>query len=416
MKNNSQNSRPENLDERVFFGEELSTPRFINERDLLYLHLDKKSARKFKWSLKFDIWASGKTYESVVFTEDEFREIIALFESKPFDWNNRKHPSEYPSFICYRYVEIDDVIEVANKVADFSYRLHNNPDRRLLISQIYEEEKRNKHSNYKLIISINDEKNGEYKLIASSGLQLDILLFKNSRFSAKRKADDYFLYKTGYSRKEAIHNHNPYKENGVLVINYHIKQAEFYSTDWNTFCLLIDGRTFTEQGEPISDINIQPEEPLLEKINNHESTENNRNNLELNELFVGNTNELEELLNDDINEVREVEKNIRFREGATSQTVINSYERNPQARKKCLEYYGTSCFVCEFDFGKTFGKIGEGFIHVHHLKPISEIREEYEINPIEDMRPVCPNCHAIIHRRDPVFSIEEMKILLQSPK
>jgi predicted restriction endonuclease len=405
MKNNSQNSRPENLDERVFFGEELSTPRFINERDLLYLHLDKKSARKFKWSLKFDIWASGKTYESVVFTEDEFREIIALFESKPFDWNNRKHPSEYPSFICYRYVEIDDVIEVANKVADFSYRLHNNPDRRLLISQIYEEEKRNKHSNYKLIISINDEKNGEYKLIASSGLQLDILLFKNSRFSAKRKADDYFLYKTGYSRKEAIHNHNPYKENGVLVINYHIKQAEFYSTDWNTFCLLIDGRTFTEQGEPISDINIQPEEPLLEKTDNYKSAVINANNLEV-----------KELLKDDINEVEEVETNIRFREGATSQTVINSYERNPQARKKCLEYYGTSCFICEFDFGKTFGKIGEGFIHVHHLKPISEIREEYEINPVEDMRPVCPNCHAIIHRRDPVFSIEEMKTLLQSPK
>ena len=73
MKNNSQNSRPENLDERVFFAEELSTPRFINERDLLYLHLDKKSARKFKWSLKIDIWASGKTNESVVFTEDEFR-------------------------------------------------------------------------------------------------------------------------------------------------------------------------------------------------------------------------------------------------------------------------------------------------------------------------------------------------------
>jgi predicted restriction endonuclease len=414
MKNNSQNSRPENLDERVFFGEELSRSRSINERDLLYLHLDKKSAKKFKWSLKFDIWASGKTNESVVFTEDEFREIIALFESKPFDWNHRNHPSDYPSFICYRYAEIDDTIEVANKVADFSYRLHNDPDRRLLISQIYEEEKRNKNS--KLIIYINNEKSGEYKLVASSELQLDILLFKNCKFSARRTADDYFLYKSGYSREEAIQNQNPYKEDGVLLINYHIKQAEFYSTDWNTFCLLIDGRTFTKQGEPISDINIQAEEPLLEKINDYESTENNRNGLELNELFVGNTNEIEELLNDDINEVREVETNIRFREGGTSQTVINSYERNPQARKKCLEYYGTSCFICEFDFGKTFGKIGEGFIHVHHLKPISEIREEYEINPVEDMRPVCPNCHAIIHRRDPVFSIEEMKALLQSPK
>ena len=403
MKNNSQNSRPENLDERVFFGEELSTPRFINERDLLYLHLDKNNTKKFKWSFKFDIWASGKTNESVVFTEDEFREIIALFESKPFNWNNRKHPSGYPSFISYRYVEIDDAIEVANQVADFSYRLHNDPDRRLLISQIYEEEKRNKNS--KLIIYINNEKNGEYKLVASSELQLDILLFKNCRFSARRTADDYFLYKSGYSRKEAIQNHNPYKEDGVLLINYHIKQAEFYPIDWNTFCLLMDRRTFTQEGEPISDINTQSEEPLLEKTDNYKSAVINANNLEV-----------KKLLSDDINEVEEVETNIRFREGATSQTIINSYERNPQARKKCLEYYGTSCFICEFDFGKTFGKIGEGFIHVHHLKPISEIREEYEINPVEDMRPVCPNCHAMIHRRDPLFSIEEMKTLLQSPK
>ena len=230
-------------------------------------------------------------------------------------------------------------------------------------------------------------------------------LFKNCRLYTRRTADDYFLYKSSYSRKEAIQNHNPYKEDGVLLINYHIKQAEFYPTDWNTFCLLMDRRTFTREGEPISDINTQSEEPLLEKTDNYKSAFINANNLEV-----------KELLKDDINEVEEVETNIRFREGSTSQTVINSYERNPQARKKCLEYYGTSCFVCEFNFGKTFGKIGEGFIHVHHLKPISEIREEYEINPVEDMRPVCPICHAIIHRRDPVFSIEEMKKLLQSPK
>jgi len=321
MKNSPQNSRPENLDERVFFGEELSRPCFINERDLLYLHLDKNNTKKFKWSLKFDIWASGKTNESVVFTEDEFRAIIALFESKPFNWNNRQHPSGYPSFISYRYIEIDDAIEVANKVADFSYRLHNDPDRRLLISQIYEEEKRNKHSNYKLVISINDEKNGEYKLIASSGLQLDILLFKNCRLYTRRTADDYFLYKSGYSRKEAIQNHNPYKEDGVLLINYHIKQAEFYPTDWNTFCLLMDRRTFTQEGEPISDINTQSEEPLLEKTDNYKSAVINANNLEV-----------KELLKDDINEVEEVETNIRFREGSTSQTVINLVGRQEQVK------------------------------------------------------------------------------------
>ena len=71
-----------------------------------------------------------------------------------------------------------------------------------------------------------------------------------------------------------------------------------------------------------------------------------------------------------------------------------------------------SCSVCNFNFGQVFGKLGEGFIHVHHLRPISEIGEEYVVDPIEDLRPVCPNCHAMIHRRSPPLSIQEIKNLL----
>ncbi|MEB3120474.1 MAG: hypothetical protein VKL41_04535, partial [Snowella sp.] len=109
----------------------------------------------------------------------------------------------------------------------------------------------------------------------------DVLLFKNGKLSTRRTADDYFLYKNGYSRKEAIQNHNPYKEDGVLLINYHIKQTEFYPTDWNTFCLLMDRRTFTKKGEPISNVNTQSEEPLLEKTDNYKSAVINANNLEV---------------------------------------------------------------------------------------------------------------------------------------
>ena len=49
---------------------------------------------------------------------------------------------------------------------------------------------------------------------------------------------------------------------------------------------------------------------------------------------------------------------------------------------------------------------------MHHLRPLSEIGEEYEVDPIEDMRPVCPNCHLMIHRRTPPLKIEEIKALL----
>jgi 5-methylcytosine-specific restriction enzyme A len=100
-------------------------------------------------------------------------------------------------------------------------------------------------------------------------------------------------------------------------------------------------------------------------------------------------------------------------EGATKTVVINAYERNPVARKRCLEYYGYNCAVCDFNFENVYGKLGENFIHVHHLIPLHEIQGEYEVNPIDDLRPVCPNCHSILHRRKPAFYIEELREIIK---
>jgi len=77
--------------------------------------------------------------------------------------------------------------------------------------------------------------------------------------------------------------------------------------------------------------------------------------------------------------------------------------KDPYARQQCIEHYGSRCSVCDFDFEQVFGERGRGFIHVHHLKPLSEIQDEYEIDPIQDLRPICPNCHAMIHH-NPVIS------------
>jgi putative restriction endonuclease len=108
----------------------------------------------------------------------------------------------------------------------------------------------------------------------------------------------------------------------------------------------------------------------------------------------------------------EVDSAERFREGAVRQVSVNAYERDPKARQKCIDYYGLNCSVCNFNFGKVYGQLGEGFIHVHHLRPISEIAEEYEVDPVKDLRPVCPNCHAMIHRTHRPYSIEEMKNII----
>ena len=101
----------------------------------------------------------------------------------------------------------------------------------------------------------------------------------------------------------------------------------------------------------------------------------------------------------------EVSSNLK--EGSKKIITVNSYERNSKARSECINNYGVNCFVCGFNFQNTYGTRGKGFIHVHHLVPVSDIGDEYEINPITDLRPVCPNCHAMLHRKGNI-SIEEL--------
>jgi predicted HNH restriction endonuclease len=90
------------------------------------------------------------------------------------------------------------------------------------------------------------------------------------------------------------------------------------------------------------------------------------------------------------------------------------YERNPEARRRCIEHHGASCCVCGFNFEQKFGAVAQGFIHVHHLKPLSEIQQEYDVDPVADLRPICPNCHAIIHLGGKTRSIEEVKSLIDT--
>ncbi|MGQ3686021.1 MAG: HNH endonuclease [Candidatus Loosdrechtia sp.] len=108
----------------------------------------------------------------------------------------------------------------------------------------------------------------------------------------------------------------------------------------------------------------------------------------------------------------EIPQPERIVEGAKKTVVVNAYERDPAARKKCIEHWGCSCSVCGIDFSARYGDLGKGFIHVHHLKPIAEIGKEYELDPVNDLRPVCPNCHAMIHRTSPVLKIEELQAVL----
>ena len=99
-------------------------------------------------------------------------------------------------------------------------------------------------------------------------------------------------------------------------------------------------------------------------------------------------------------------------EGAKKEIVVNRYERSLGARKKCIAAHGCKCAVCGMDFEKVYGDIGRGFIHVHHIVPISTIGKEYELDPVKDLVPVCPNCHAMLHKKEPPYMVEELKRII----
>ena len=107
-----------------------------------------------------------------------------------------------------------------------------------------------------------------------------------------------------------------------------------------------------------------------------------------------------------------------LKEGAKTQITVNAYERNLEAKRLCVEHNMDSdgnicCKICGFDFGKTYGLDFRGLIHVHHIREISSIGEEYVIDPICDLIPVCPNCHAALHHRRPAYSIDYLTKILK---
>ena len=99
-------------------------------------------------------------------------------------------------------------------------------------------------------------------------------------------------------------------------------------------------------------------------------------------------------------------------EGAKRMVVVNAYERNPLARAACIAHHGHQCQVCGADLGERFGEIADGFIHVHHVVPLASIGRSYRVDPIHDLVPVCPTCHAVIHLRVPPLSVREARALL----
>lgn len=101
-----------------------------------------------------------------------------------------------------------------------------------------------------------------------------------------------------------------------------------------------------------------------------------------------------------------------YQEGLAEKVLVNRYERDPGARRACIDHYGAVCAACRVDLTSRYGFAATGLIHVHHLLPVAARGTVYHLDPIRELRPVCPNCHSVIHRRTPPYSIEEVRTFL----
>ncbi len=138
--------------------------------------------------------------------------------------------------------------------------------------------------------------------------------------------------------------------------------------------------------------------------------------------LIENSKAINVISDNKINDELTLNEILTVKEGAKKQIVVNAYERNPVAKSDCIKYYKyinkgkLKCEICGFDFSSKYGIQFEDKIHVHHIVEISTIGKEYEVNPVKDLIPVCPNCHMIIHSKKPAYTPEEVKKMIEDNK
>ena len=113
---------------------------------------------------------------------------------------------------------------------------------------------------------------------------------------------------------------------------------------------------------------------------------------------------------EDLNGIAESEN-----EGRRILYYTTRYERSPRNRAEAIRIHGTKCQVCGFDFSEVYGEIGEGFIEVHHIAPLSSKNAVVPVDPATDLVCLCANCHRMIHKAPyGVSSVDELKNIIHN--
>lgn len=107
-------------------------------------------------------------------------------------------------------------------------------------------------------------------------------------------------------------------------------------------------------------------------------------------------------------------KRTAAEEGNSQIRLVTVHERSPQNRRLCLQHHGYRCKACDQDLEELYGPVGFRVIHVHHERELSTLGSGYVPDPVNEMKPLCPNCHAIIHAgKGPAMSVARLRRLVK---
>lgn len=99
-------------------------------------------------------------------------------------------------------------------------------------------------------------------------------------------------------------------------------------------------------------------------------------------------------------------------EGGVVMRLHKRYERDhklvAEKRKVAAAAGSLACEVCQFDFKAAYGALGEGYIEVHHTKPVHTLVAGSKTK-LEELALLCANCHRMAHRNRLPLSLNALK-------
>jgi hypothetical protein len=106
-------------------------------------------------------------------------------------------------------------------------------------------------------------------------------------------------------------------------------------------------------------------------------------------------------------------EHLHAAEGHKRKRLVASVARSIALRRLALKRHGATCRACDLKFLKKYDGLKTDCIELHHVSPLSR---GLRISTIDDLVPLCPNCHRVAHSTKPPLSISAIRQMLKSGK